>query len=239
MIPIQNLVNETITGFRSILFPGVCVACGEPVPGGTEMLCPFCQVSGFESANLQDTTSCAGVILPDRVRFQFALWKYDKGGMLQSLLHGIKYNGLGKLGFELGILTGNALRKHTIWQNIFDTQKVVLLPVPLHHRRKRMRGFNQAEVIALGISQALGIPLLPEMAVIRRRYTKTQTGFSLTERNRNLKEAFEVRMESALEDCFVIVVDDVFTTGATCFSLIEAVAPHTRNEFGIMTVAFA
>jgi predicted amidophosphoribosyltransferase len=237
---IQSYVSEAVAGFRHMLFPGVCLSCGQPSADGEGLLCPFCQEEKFDKANPFDTITCPGVILPEGILFQFALWKYDKGGILQRLLHSIKYNGLGRLGYELGCLTGKALLECNKLEGILNTvEGSCLLPVPLHPRRKRMRGFNQAEVIAMGISEVTGIPLLDELSVIRKTHTLTQTGFSILQRSRNLEGVFEVTDPGDIDGKFVIIIDDVFTTGATTYSLASSVIACNPTGSGIVTVAYA
>jgi predicted amidophosphoribosyltransferase len=236
---LQDIVSESIAGFKSMLFPDVCLSCGDPGIQGGSMLCPFCQESQFDSANPFNSTSCPGVILPEGIRFQFALWKYDKGGVLQKLLHSIKYGGMGKLGFELGQLTANALLSQHWWHSVSQNMDIVLLPIPLHPKKKRMRGFNQAEVIAMGMSNVLGIETVEEGLVLRTRFTNTQTGHSLLGRLNNLKDAFQITDWSKLSDKYIIIVDDVFTTGATTFALASAFEHCGVAGLGITTVAFA
>lgn len=237
---LQNIVSEAVEGFRNMLFPGVCLACGEPDIDGVQLLCPFCVENQFDAANPYLSDACPGVILPESVGFQHAMWKYDKGGVLQKLLHGIKYSGLGRLGYELGYLAGQTMRMcPSIDKALEQPESVVLLPVPLHPRRKRMRGFNQAEVIALGVSGSAEISLVPEGAVVRSRYTSTQTGFSLMDRSENLSGVFQVVSEQELQGKTVIIVDDVFTTGATTFALAEEISKCGVDRTGILTIAQA
>lgn len=237
---LQEIVEEAVTGFRQMLFPGVCLSCGMPDMEGMELLCPFCREDRFDAANPFKTDACPGVILPATLRYQFALWRYDKGGVLQRLLHNIKYNGLGRLAFELGGLAGGAMRECPALDGILRSgQSVALLPVPLHPRRRRLRGFNQAEVIALGISSATGIPVLADEVVVRTRYTSTQTGFSLLARTRNLSGVFSLQQPHEIEGRSVIIVDDVFTTGATVFALAEVIREARPTEAGVVTIAQA
>jgi len=236
---LQDIVSESVSGFKTMLFPDVCLACGDPGIQGGNMLCPFCQESQFDIANPFNSTSCPGVILPDGIRFQFALWKYDKGGVLQKLLHAIKYGGMGKLGYELGQLTANALKSQSWWQSISNKMDVLLLPVPLHPQKKRIRGFNQAEVIAMGMSDVLGIEIVSEKLVQRTRFTKTQTGHTLLGRLSNLKDAFVITDPEKIRYKYIIIVDDVYTTGATTFALASEFDQCEVAGLGIATVAFA
>jgi ComF family protein len=237
---LQNLVEEAVVGFRQMLFPGVCLSCGMPDVDGMDLLCPFCREDRFDPANPFRTDTCPGVILPVTVRYQYAMWRYDKGGVLQRLLHNIKYNGLGRLAFELGSVVGIGMRACPALDGSINAgDSLCLLPVPLHPRRKRLRGFNQAEVIALGISQVTGIPVVDDDVVVRTRYTSTQTGFSLLARSRNLSGAFSLNIPEEIYGKSVIIVDDVFTTGATAFALAEVIKQGSPAEVGVVTIAHA
>ena len=96
------------------------------------------------------------------------------------------------------------------------------MPVPLHPARKRERGFNQAELLALALHRHSGVPV--ENALQRTRYTTTQTQFDRSERMENLKGAFRLRRGSNVQDLRMLLVDDVLTTGSTlseCASVLK------------------
>lgn len=236
---ISTIVSESIAGFKEMLFPEVCVCCGCPTPNDGNMLCPFCQDSAFDPANHYGNSSCPGVVLPEGILFQYALWKYDKGGVLQRMLHLVKYGGIGRLGFEMGVLTGTSLLGTKFWSSFSSYSSIGLLPVPLHPKKKRIRGYNQAELVATGISEVTGIPLIPENIVVRQRFTGTQTGHDLQGRLKNLTDAFRVDDLDSVQDKFIIIVDDVFTTGATSYALAQVLKQSGVKEMGILTVAFA
>jgi ComF family protein len=234
------IVSESIAGFKEMLFPEVCVCCGLPTHSDGNMMCPFCQESAFDKAMLSGVKSGKGVILPNEIDFQYALWKYDKAGGLQKIMRMIKYGGMGRLGFELGVLLGSEFRKSTIWAQLEATEiEVALLPVPLHPKKKRYRGYNQAQLIATGVSEVTGIPVLREEAVIRHKFTITQTGQNLDGRMKNLKEAFRVQFPDDVKGKRIIIIDDVFTTGATAFALSKILKDSEMDKSGILTVCMA
>lgn len=163
--------------------------------------------------------STSDVILPESVYQQYALWNFDKGGALQDLLHALKYDGLAAVGEEVGTLLGRRLMDHYLSDYVWPPEDYVLLPVPLHSLKLRMRGYNQARQIALGIERSTGIKIIEEDAVRRVRNTKSQTGFSVDKRMENIQGAFEIKVAHFITGKVVIIVDDVFTTGATTFEL--------------------
>jgi ComF family protein len=237
---LNMIVSESIAGFKEMLFPEVCVCCGLPTHSDGNMMCPFCQDSAFDKAMLVGVKSGKGVILPNEIDFQYALWKYDKAGGLQKIMRMIKYGGMGRLGFELGVLVGSEFMKSTIWDQLV-CQKVepVLLPVPLHPKKKRYRGYNQAQLIATGVSEITGIPIMDEHIVVRNKFTITQTGQNLEGRMKNLQEAFKVQQPNQVSGKRVIIIDDVFTTGATAFALSKILKDSGMEKSGILTVCMA
>ena len=140
-----------------------------------------------------------------------SLFVFEKEGPFQAIVHALKYSGIQQVGVELGRRLGSALQEEKIHAD-------AVVPVPLHKRKLRERGFNQSLLIARGVSEVLGIPVRADL-VRRCRWTQTQTALSKEERKQNVEDAFECG-EASLEGKCIIVVDDVITTGAT----IEAVA---------------
>ena len=122
---------------------------------------------------------------------------------------------------------------------IKQDELVYLLPVPLHPSRFRKRGYNQAEKIAEGVAEVTGYEVCPSDAVVRVRNTTSQTGLRIRQRERNIKNAFEVRRPDLIRNRCILIVDDVYTTGATTFELSSALESHEPARIHILTVALA
>jgi ComF family protein len=110
-----------------------------------------------------------------------------------------------------------------------------LLPVPLHHWRHSLRGFNQAVELCRPLSRQTGLPILTNVRRIRR--TQPQTGLNAAARRRNLKDAFAVT--GKLNCRHPLIVDDVMTTGETCRELAQALLDAGAVTVGVLTVARA
>jgi ComF family protein len=234
------IVSESIAGFKEMLYPQVCVCCGLPTQSDGNLMCPFCQDTAFDKAMLAGLKSGKNVILPNEIDFQFALWNYDKAGGLQKMMRMIKYGGMGRLGFEMGVLLGTEFKKSSIWDELMSVQPFpMLLPVPLHPKKKRYRGYNQAQVIASGVSEVTGIPIMHEESVVRHRFTITQTGQNLQGRMKNLQDAFKVSRPEDINGKRIVIIDDVFTTGATVFALSNILKDKGMCGSGILTVCMA
>lgn len=228
-------MKQIMKALSDVVFPPVCACCGAIADGNSRHICSWCRSGRFERADEQQFT-----LLPHTVRFLHVLWQFDKGGYLQDLLHNLKYHFLYDVGVELGRELGRALsedlRKEKI--HIPPDQNPVLVPVPLHPSRLRKRGFNQAGAIAEGMGERLGWRVAAS-AVQRIRNTRSQTGLKTDERAKNLRDAFRfAEQEISPETDFPVIVDDVFTTGATTFELAQTVAKSPQSA-GIVTVAIA
>ena len=104
-----------------------------------------------------------------------------------------------------------------------------IVPIPLHSKRQRKRGYNQSAVLAQGIANITGIAIL-ENAVIRAVNTKTQTRKNKEERAQNVQGIFEVAVPSQLDGKHILILDDVITTGATCISCAETILRQSNAK---------
>ena len=224
-------MNQLIHPITDIVFPQVCACCGDLLMDRQSMICELCVSSRFEHTGFNRTD-----ILPESVSFQLSLWNFDKYGYLQQLLHKLKYDHCTTVGEQMGRQAGLNLLKSGY---LDSPENWRLLAVPLHRKRWRKRGYNQSDVIASGISDTTGIQLLPSGCIERVKHTRTQTGLNSGERQKNLSGAFQIRMPQELQDQHVIIVDDVYTTGATTFELAQVIYGQNGLKCGIMTIAKA
>src|SRR6185312_5058207 len=134
---------------------------------------------------------------------------FTSEGLLQHLLHGLKYTNKKQTGIYLGKQLAYDLQQ-TNWISEIDA----IIPIPLHNKKEAIRGYNQSELIAEGIGNVLNIPVLNN-ALLRKRHTDSQTKKSREERLMNMKDAFEVTSSHLLKNKHILLVDDVLTTGAT------------------------
>lgn len=223
-------------GFSEVLFPTVCVICGLRLSKTELNICSECVRSKFELANFEGKQISSDTLLPEGVILQHALWNFDKGGFLQDILHDLKYKRLTGIGDDLGVALGRNVLKNSYFK--FD-KKAMLVPVPLHPKKRKLRGFNQARHIAEGISRVTKIPICDQSDAIRIKNTQTQTGFTLEMRKQNINEAFQIEEKSSIRGKICVIVDDVFTTGATAFELAKVLLNAGAYKIMIITVAQA
>jgi ComF family protein len=143
----------------------------------------------------------------------------------------MKYEGFEKLGIRLGRELGRAVQSAGI-------QADCLIPIPLHKRKFRERGYNQAELIARGVSEVTGIPVRTDI-VRRWRFTETQTKLDLEQRKKNMEDAFELMPGAAsfVNGTTLLIIDDVVTTGATIISCARELVDAGAS--GIITGSLA
>ncbi|NIT57561.1 MAG: ComF family protein [Aliifodinibius sp.] len=203
-------------------------------------MCSFCLSNRFEDGNPQNNKVSSDSLLPDGIVVQHALWKFDKGGDLQNLLHQLKYERLTTVGRDLGRALGRRVQKHPAIVDLLDDHQSVIVPVPLHYLKYRYRGFNQAFELAQGFQEIWeDIPICDIDDIIRRKNTRTQTGFSLEKRLKNMQEAFRVKNKTLIKNRLCVIIDDVFTTGATTFELADTLRKAGAGPSVILTVAQA
>jgi ComF family protein len=194
----------------------------------------------FEDANPNNEYVSSDSLLPDGVVVQHALWEFDKGGELQDLLHQLKYERLTTIGRDLGRALGKRMQNHPTVVDLVADNESVVVPVPLHYRKYRYRGFNQAFKLAQGFHEVWDtIPICDIGDVVRVKNTRSQTGFNLEKRIDNMQKAFKVRNKTLINHRLCIIIDDVFTTGATTFELAETLNTAGAGTVIILTVAQA
>ncbi len=163
----------------------------------------------------------------------FSLVAAEHSAPIMEILYSLKYRGISRIGLEFGREIGQTLRHLGLVD--FD----VIIPVPIHHARRRERGYNQSERIGFGISQVLGIKI-DSNALVRSRYTVSQTKLSADERKVNVIGVFSGgRNKSIILNKKVLLVDDVFTTGTTLNSCATALLELGALRVDVATLAAA
>jgi ComF family protein len=162
-----------------------------------------------------------------------AMYLFTKESRVQNLIHNLKYKGKQEVGTVLGRKLGTLLRQAPLFADVD-----VIVPVPLHIRKLRIRGYNQSKVFADGIAETFGRPCLSN-GMKRVVHSASQTKQSREARLYNVGEVFEVNKPKSLEGKHILLVDDVLTTGATlevCASkLLEL--PGTRVSMATIAIA--
>lgn len=214
-----------IKNFISLIYPDLCCICKRHLFRGEVHVCSYCLAALPETGFHTHADNQLSEIFTGRVRIEAgtALFHFQKGGMVQHLIHQFKYRKDLTLGFWLGQRLGSTL-KHSP----FFTDLDCIIPVPLHPDKEKKRGFNQSRIIGNGIGDMLDIPCRDDL-LIRKDVTSSQTKKSRFHRWENVSGVFECPDKPSLENMKVLLIDDVVTTGAT----LEACALKLREAKGI------
>ena len=222
---LRNWIHHII----NLFYPHVCAACGEPLVKGEETVCLKCRFLLPKTDYELNPNNPLAQSFYGRVRFHAvtACFFFAKSGKVQHLIHELKYKGNKEAGVFLGQQLGESIKEAPLFQDID-----YLIPVPLHLKREKQRGYNQSLMIAKGIHEVTGIPI-GDKYLVRAVHTATQTKKSADERFKNVKDIFEVRFAKELENKHILLIDDVLTTGAT----LEACAHQLEGIPGIVMSA--
>jgi len=224
------MLRDWLDSILNLFYPRVCAACGESLLKDEETVCLKCRYTlprtGYE--RYPDNPLAQTFYGRVNIHAVTACYFFAKSGKVQHLIHQLKYKGNKDAGVFLGKQLGESLKDAPLFQGID-----VIIPVPLHPRRERQRGYNQSLIIAQGISEVTGIPV-GNQYLFRTKYNETQTRKTAEERYNNVKGIFELRRQEELKGKHVLLVDDVLTTGAT----LESCAHQLESVPGI-TISIA
>jgi ComF family protein len=159
-------------------------------------------------------------------------YHYNKGNAVQQLIHRFKYRGMK----DIGVFLGEQLGKEIIRSGHADDIDLIL-PVPLHPKKKKKRGFNQSEIIAVGMASVTGKELNAK-CLYRRTYSDTQTRKTKYERWENVEKIFSLRDPEMLSGKHLLLVDDVITTGATLEACAQVLMKTEGIRISVAAVAF-
>lgn len=232
----MNLLRIVSNDLLHLFYPNLCCACGDSLPAGVKLICISCMVHMPQTNFHLDPANSMTKKFWGRIPIlQAASYYYfQKNGRVQNLLHELKYKGRTEVGEFIGQLYGDTIKESNSILNKAD----IIVPIPLHYKKLRKRGYNQSDFFAKGLSHTMEIPW-SDTLVQRQIHTNTQTGKNRIERWDNVNEIFELKNPKELEGKHILLVDDVVTTGATIEACANAILSKIECAISVVSIATA
>jgi ComF family protein len=228
------MLSRYLTDLMHLFFPHNCEGCGsDNIPGG-HFLCTYCIRRLPETRFLPVEGNPVEKTFYGRLQVEQAgaAYYFTKRSLLQHVMMQLKYNNNREAGYFLGRMLGNALLQSGRFEDVD-----IMIPLPLNPKKEFTRGYNQAALICEGIYEVWKRPLAAN-AVVRGRFTETQTRQNRIGRWQNMEGVFEVMETTLLQHKHVLLVDDVITTGATLESCGSAILEIPGTRISIAAVAY-
>ncbi len=196
-----------------LIYPEMCLICEVELPNSETQLCHLCETSlrytyyeTFKEPSSLDKLFWGRVAL----NATFSLLHFEKDTSTQDILHHIKYKNSTELAKEMGVRIGKKLLLNSEKYGAID----VLIPSPIHPKKRYLRGYNQSEIIAMGISKVIDVPVNIHF-LTKNIHTESQTKKGKFSRWDNVSDVFEVNSGKLKHIKHLALVDDVVTTGST------------------------
>jgi ComF family protein len=230
-----RFIRTLVADFTELLFPVLCLGCSRSLGDNEKLLCTHCRINLPETNQHRQPydqnllNKFAGKV---PIHFVASFIHYSKAGIVQKLIHQIKYKGQKEAAKEIAGWYGYQLKSESELIKEID----VIIGVPLHKSRLQQRGYNQADWIAEGLSEALNVPARTDI-LIRKRFKESQTRKNRLERWENVKTVFAVPNPEEIEGKNIVIVDDVLTTGSTIEACAIELLRAGCKSVGVLTLA--
>lgn len=231
----RKLLHQTWNDVLDFIYPRICYCCQEETPSPGEHTCLRCRIqlpyTNFHRQKTNTFTERFFGRLP--LYTGAAYYHYKKGGLVRKMIYQLKYHGKKEIGIEIGRAYGYELKDIDWYKDVN-----LIVPVPLHPQKKVKRGYNQSDMFAMGLSEAMNVPWKPD-ALMRKKNTTSQTKKDKFDRLANMDNVFTVKNEKHLRNKHVLLVDDVLTTGATMEVCGNCLANIEGISISMVTIAMA
>jgi competence protein ComFC len=231
----KKIIFQPLKEVGALIFPENCLFCKLELTPNEKHVCGLCELelkrTYFEEFK---ESSVLDKLFWGRVKLEktFALYYFNSETAIREMLHQLKYQHKETLGIDLGKKIGFILKECELFLDLD-----ALIPVPIHHKKEFIRGYNQSELIARGISSEVGVSIIKNRTS-KRKHTSSQTKKSNQERWENVASVFQ--SQDLSEYKHVALVDDVITTGSTIESLAnELLKSNEHLKISVISLAFA
>ncbi|MEM1259576.1 MAG: ComF family protein [Bacteroidota bacterium] len=228
----MNWPSKIINDINSILLPPMCFGCTAQLSGGEHLLCTVCRHDlpltdyNFNQENAVDRIFYGRVRIEKAASFLY----YSKQGIVKNLLHYLKYKNQQNVGEFIGDWFGAKIANE-------DSLNVdIVVPVPLHPKRLKKRGYNQVELFGKKLSAHLKAEFRDDI-LIKTENAKTQTKKNRLARWKNSQDLFVIKHSKGTDDKNLLLVDDVITTGATIEACATALLQIPNAKIYVATMA--
>ena len=224
---------KSLKNIFNLFYPSICICCDQHLLDQEKTMCIECRYdlpfidNGDFTTNLLSQTLDGRVLIEKGASFLY----YHPEGKVKKILHQLKYKNNQDVGTFLGKWFGQKLLKSSLFGEID-----YIIPVPLHKKKLRKRGYNQLTKFGKSLSTILNIEYLEDV-LIRNSDTKTQTFKNRVERFKNLMNNFSIRDTVLLKNKHVLLIDDVVTTGATLEACCKQLIKAENIKISIVTIA--
>ena len=219
----------------SLIYPDLCAGCGEMLVSGEKYICTACKFQLPETGFHHIIDNPVEKHLWGRVDYVRAasLFYFNKGSMVQNIMHRLKYANRPEIGQSLGMYYGQQLKDIPGFGGLD-----YIVPVPLFPKKQHKRGYNQSAEFGKGLGKAMEIPLLKD-GLVRHKPTSTQTKKSRSDRWENVEGVFELGSNGNMNSKSVLLIDDVITTGATLEACATVLKQKAGCSISVATIACA
>jgi len=216
-----------------LFYPIYCAACDNPLYKNGRTLCTSCRhklpLGNFHKVNGKKIKKV--FYGRSKIENMTSLFLFRKDSLVQNLMHNLKYRGQESIGTELGSWLGEELSQVYDYQNID-----YVIPVPLHPKRLKERGYNQVEKFGQEIAKRIRAEYLNSV-LKKNSYNKKQSKHGRFSRWENTSETFGIHNQSLLINKHILIVDDIVTTGATLEACINVLKDIPGIKISIATMA--
>lgn len=225
---------QLLKDFLKLFYPDNCVSCYTQLLESETVLCVTCRhgLPIIDVINYEKNKIAATFYGRTPVKKAISFLEYRKHGIAQKLIHELKYKGNEKIGSFLGDWFGYELQQKAVFLEVD-----YIIPVPLHPKKERVRGYNQVEKFGESLSKALKVPFKKDV-LYRVSSEKTQTLKQRFERFSNTNTTFSVKNKAEIAHKHLLLIDDVITTGATLEACAQELLQAEGVTISIATMAY-
>ncbi|MGS2762443.1 ComF family protein [Sinomicrobium sp. M5D2P9] len=229
----MTFLLRIVSDIYNLLFPEICPGCSVRLSPGEHTICTACRHRLPVTEYHRSRENPVEKIFYGRVKIEFAAAHllFHKKGVTQQLIHHLKYKGHPEIGIFLGKWYGACLAESGL-QNKID----MVIPVPLHPKKQRKRGYNQVSAFAWCIADALQAEYREDI-LVKTTNVKAQTFKSRLARWKEGESIFDIRQSIPSAPCHILLVDDVITTGSTLERCARTLQKHGNVKVSIATMA--